>query len=248
MQISEPARLRLELDANDPARQWCAPDEQSFWILTRDLNQRLIVMDSREPKQRPLRLELDSPDIRRRAKDGKKSLLARALGFKGGEYTVLDMTAGLGRDLATCALIGMQVVAFERQPLMFALLHDAWMYCDPRLQQRIQLHFGSAAAADWTAVDAVLYDPMYPAENKRKGAAPALELQRMRSLVGTDADVESCFAALRKLPPRRLAIKRPPRGAHVELGTPDVDIQGGRVHWAVYLGPNPPAASPIERA
>lgn len=244
MQISEPARLRIELDASDPARQWCAPDEQSFWILTRDPDQRLIVCDAREPKQRPLRLELDGREVRRRAKDGRKSLLARALGYKGGDYTVLDMTAGLGRDMATCALVGMQVVAFERQPLMFALLQDAWEHCEAGLKARIDLRFGSATAADWNAVDAVLYDPMYPQDGKRTGAAPALELQRMRALVGTDDDVENCFAALRAEPPQRLAIKRPPRGARVELGSPDVDMHGGRVHWAVYLGPAPPAKPP----
>ncbi len=240
MQISEPTRLRVELDADDPARQWCAPDEQSVWILTRDPDQRLIVRDAREPRQRPLRLELDGPEIRRRARDGRKSLLARALGFKGGEYTILDMTAGLGRDMATCARLGMSVVAYERQPLMYALLHDAWTHCDPELRAHIDLHFGAADASVWQAVDAVLYDPMYPQDGKRNGAAPALELQRMRELVGTDPDVQQCFTDLRTDPPRRLAIKRPPRGARVELGQPDVDMQGGRVHWAVYLGPTPP--------
>ncbi len=235
MQIFEPAQLRIELDANDPARQWCAPDEQSSWILTRDLDARLVVRDSEQPKQRPLRIELDGTEIRRRAKDGRKSLLARALGYKGGDYQVLDMTAGLGRDMATCALIGMQVVAFERQPLMYALLQDAWEHCEPTLRSKIQLHFGMATPADWQSVDAVLYDPMYPTAGKRSGAAPALELQRMRLLVGEDVDVPDCFAALQAYPPKRLAIKRPPRGARVELGNPDVEMQGGRVHWAVYL-------------
>lgn len=238
MQITEPARLRIVLEADDPARQWCAPDEQSPWILTRDPDLRLIVSDQREPRQRPLRLELDGAEVRQRCREGRKSLLARALGFKGGDYRILDMTAGLGRDLATCAMLGMQVEAYERHPLMFALLEDAWQHCEPTLQQRIHLHFGAATPASWQSVDAVLYDPMYPAPRKGSGAAPALELQRMRTLVGADSDVEACFQALREIPPRRLAIKRPPRGAHVELGRPDVDIKGGRVHWAIYLAPS----------
>lgn len=236
MNVENPtARLRLALKNSDPARQWCAPDEQSPWILTRDDDCRLVLKDARQPKQRALRIELDGREIQRRAAQGKKSLLARALGYKGGEYRIVDMTAGLGRDAATCAQIGMHVHAFERNPLIFALLDDAWHACNPALQSRIKLTFGAATASCWQSVDAVLYDPMYPAEQSKKGAAPALELQRLREWIGTDDDVIDTFHQLREKPPLRLAVKRPPRGQHVTLGNPQVEFSSGRVHWDVYF-------------
>lgn len=227
--------VRMELEPTDPACASARSCPNAPWILTRDSQQRLILRRREGPRTRPLCLSFDAEDIRRRASEGRRALIARALGFKGGEYRIVDLTAGLGRDLATCAWLGMTVDAWERHPLMYALLDDAWKRCTPELQQRIRLHRGGATSTQWQAADAVLYDPMYPA-SKRDGAAPGLEMQHLRALLGSDDDVEFQFAALRARPPRRLAIKRPPRGVRVQLAAPDFSQRGGRVHWDVYLG------------
>lgn len=229
------ASLQVRLSQKDPARQWCAPNEHSPWILTRDDDYRLVLKDARQPRQRPLRIDLDGQEIQRRAAQGKKSLLARALGFKGGDYHVVDMTAGLGRDAATCARLGMTVDAYERNPLIYALLEDAWQASSVPLKNRLKIHFGKASARQWQAGDATLYDPMYPVESGKKGAAPSLEIQRLREWIGTDDDVDTTFDALRAMPPKRLAVKRPPRGQRVRLAKPHVEFSSGRVHWEVYL-------------
>lgn len=153
-------------------------------------------------------------------------------------FHICDLTAGLGRDMATCAHLGMIIDAWERHPVIHALLKDAWLRAPEILQNRIRLHLGSARAEHWQDVDAVLYDPMYPTHATQK-AAPALEMQQLRALLGEDDDVDQMFQCLRTQPPRRLALKRPPRGARVQLQKADVEMRSGRVSWDVYLGPVP---------
>jgi 16S rRNA (guanine1516-N2)-methyltransferase len=51
-------------------------------------------------------------------------LLFQAVGFRGGRPTVLDATAGLGRDAFWLAYHGCRVTALERSPILFALLQD----------------------------------------------------------------------------------------------------------------------------
>lgn len=228
-------RLRLELEPGDALRAVCAEAADSPWILTRGADGVAELRDARAPRQRPLRIELAGAEVRRRIAQGRRGLLPRALGFRKPPWRVLDLTAGLGRDAATCAGLGMEVLAYERQPLLAALLAEAAERDAPQLRGALRIRAGSAGPAEWSSVDAVLYDPMYP--TAAHGAAPSLELQRLRELVGEDADVAATFAALRAQPPARLAVKRPPRGARVELAPPDVAFDGGRVRWAVYLRP-----------
>lgn len=226
--------MQLQLDAGDAAAQGLCDDANSPWILARDAQGRLQLSDARQPRQRPLCLELDGPEVQRRAAEGKKGLLPKALGFKRSPWHILDLTAGLGRDMATCALLGMQVTACERHPLMRALLADALERAEPRMRAQITLLPGTAEPALWQSVDAVAYDPMYPGTQKQ-AAQPALALQQLRALVGADSDVEALFAQLRQAPPKRLAVKRPPRGASVQLAPAQVEFRGKAVHWAVYL-------------
>jgi len=51
-------------------------------------------------------------------------LLFQAVGFRSGRPTVLDATAGLGRDAFWLAYHGCRVTAIERSPILFALLRD----------------------------------------------------------------------------------------------------------------------------
>ena len=51
-------------------------------------------------------------------------LLFQAVGFRSGRPSVLDATAGLGRDAFRLAYHGCHVTAIERSPILFALLQD----------------------------------------------------------------------------------------------------------------------------
>ena len=72
-------------------------------------------------------VDLASASILRRAKQGRGGLLAKAVLPAAGQPMPLvwDVTGGLGRDAMTLALLGCEVVAFERNPFVGMLLLDA---------------------------------------------------------------------------------------------------------------------------
>ena len=60
---------------------------------------------------------------------GKNQLIAKAVGIKSSlKLSVLDVTAGLGRDAFVLATLGCAVLMCERSPIVFALL-DCSFYC-----------------------------------------------------------------------------------------------------------------------
>lgn len=50
--------------------------------------------------------------------------VVKAVGFKNSPWNILDATAGLGCDASLLALVGCQVTAIERNPIVAALLRD----------------------------------------------------------------------------------------------------------------------------
>ena len=72
-------------------------------------------------------VDLASASILRRVKQGRSGLLAKAVLPAAGTPMPLvwDVTGGLGRDAMTLALLGCEVVAFERNPFVGMLLLDA---------------------------------------------------------------------------------------------------------------------------
>lgn len=57
-------------------------------------------------------------------RSGGARLLLQAIGCRSGRPSVLDATAGLGRDLFVMAHHGCRVFGVERSPVLFALLRD----------------------------------------------------------------------------------------------------------------------------
>ena len=84
---------------------------------------------------------------------GRGQLIARAVGIKSGyRPTVIDATAGLGRDAFVLACLGCQVTMLERSPVLGVMLKDGLM----RAQQhadfaQIQLQLVIGDAIDYLA-------------------------------------------------------------------------------------------------
>jgi 16S rRNA (guanine1516-N2)-methyltransferase len=63
---------------------------------------------------------------RRKFGGGRGQPLAKAIGLKSGANpTVIDATAGYGRDAFVIANLGCKVTLIERQTILWGLLHDA---------------------------------------------------------------------------------------------------------------------------
>lgn len=229
---------RHVLAEDDPALQvlnFAPLGQNARWLLRRgNETGGLELCDLSLPKQRPLRIEFGSSDIQRRIKAGRQQHLAKACGLHvAGEPLIVDLTAGLGRDAWCLAALGARVHAYERQPLLYAMLHDALRLARTDSATRISLHHGDGRAAALNAAQVVFIDPMFPSQGKR--AAPGLEMQILQQLVGADEDAQSLLDVALASPAPRIVLKRPPRGSKVRIGEPDLSFGGGRVVYDVYL-------------
>lgn len=143
--------------------------------------------------------------------------LARAVGLRGGHRpTVLDATAGLGRDACILAALGCQVQLLERHPVVAALLQDGLQraYQDKKsgiwLSERLRLlGVGSLGCKKLGVMvpEVVYLDPMFPA--RREQALVKKEMQMLQQLVGLDKDADQLLAPANSLASRRVVVKRP---------------------------------------
>ncbi|KMW72490.1 methyltransferase [Photorhabdus luminescens subsp. luminescens] len=198
------------------------------WGLAHDKNaimalvltpQRLELRKRDEPKLGGIYVDFISGTMahRRRFGGGRGEAVAKAVGIKKDYLpTVVDATAGLGRDAFVLASLGCHVRMLERHPVVAALLDDGLQrgYQDEEiggwLQERMTLLHASSitALADITPQPDVVYlDPMYP--HKQKSALVKKEMRVFQSLVGADEDADNLLSPARALAKRRVVVKRP---------------------------------------
>lgn len=174
-------------------------------------------------------------------------LLAKAVGFKGKPMTVVDSTAGLGRDAALLALLGCGVTAIERNPIVAALLEDGLSRAarqagdDDPLHDNLKLIHtdatGYLAALRGEAVPDVIYlDPMFPARSK--SALVKKELRLLGALLGEEDNGDELLAAAVATGCRRIVVKRStaaPFLHHPSGQSPTRSFRGKAVRFDVYV-------------
>ena len=231
-------QLKLPLFETSPAKP--VPSTGfSFALLRRD--QRLQLTATEDLEHPLLQIQLGSRDIARRVQGGRQQPLAKAVGLNRHRHlTVIDATAGLGRDAATLAGLGARVTMLERHPLLFALLQDALsaMGNEIAVDNRLTLQFGDACTAleHLPRPDVVYLDPMYASRGKT--ALPNRELQLLRQMVGEDTDTAALFAAALNVASRRVVVKRSPKAPcleHPQGKRPELVFKGNRARFDVYL-------------
>lgn len=138
--------------------------------------------------------------------------LLRSIGMKHG--TVIDMTAGWCVDAARVALSGCRITAFENDPLVYVLSHNAFEHCRiPEIHQRLELLYGDSTQilqSQHFEADVIYMDPMYP--TRKRGAASPKGIALLRELVGkakTDNSCDKMFDAAMSIKRRRVVVKRP---------------------------------------
>lgn len=172
-----------------------------------------------EPKLGGIRVDFAGGTMahRRRFGGGRGEAVAKAAGIKKSYLpSVVDATAGLGRDAFVLASLGCHVRMIERHPVVAALLDDGLQraYRDSEIggwmQERMILIHASGidALADITPPPDVVYlDPMYP--HRQKSALVKKEMRVFQSLVGADEDADLLLAPALALATRRVVVKRP---------------------------------------
>ena len=146
---------------------------------------------------------------------GRGQALAKAMGLRAGKTpTIIDATAGLGRDSFLLASLGAKVIMIERSEKIHALLvqgmqrglKEGGKFSE--IIGRMTLLRGDAKdlLAGLTA-DAILIDPMHPPRNN--SALVKRELRQVREIVGTDDDAADLVRVALKHAGNRVVLKWP---------------------------------------
>ena len=173
-----------------------------------------------------------------------RELLVRAARVRGVEApTAVDATAGLGEDSLLLAAAGFTVTMFEKDPVIAALLRDALerAAANPELAPvaaRMTLVEGDSVAGLRDlgfSPDVVFLDPMFP--ERTKSAAVKKKFQLLHHLERPcDNEAELLGAAL-TAHPRKVVIKRPPRGPLLAGAKPSYQVAGKAVRYDVIVPP-----------
>ena len=173
-----------------------------------------------------------------------RELLVRAARVRGVEApTAVDATAGLGEDSLLLAAAGFTVTMFEKDPVIAALLRGALerAAANPELAPvaaRMTLVEGDSVAGLRDlgfSPDVVFLDPMFP--ERTKSAAVKKKFQLLHHLERPcDNEAELLGAAL-TAHPRKVVIKRPPRGPLLAGAKPSYQVAGKAVRYDVIVPP-----------
>ena len=167
----------------------------------------------------PIRVDFLAGAVAHRAQfgGGAGQMIAKAVGLQPGvRPTVLDATAGLGRDAFVLASLGCSLTLIERQPIIAALLEDGLnrALADAEVAPivvRMPLRTGNAIElmAAWKdeAPQVIYLDPMFP--HRDKSALVKKEMRLFRPLAGDDDDAPALLEAALALATHRVVVKRP---------------------------------------
>ena len=203
----------------------------------------LVLRNSDLPKQGDILVDFASgaASYRRLHGGGKGEAIAKACGLhKKRDLTVLDATAGLGRDAFVLASLGANVTLVERNNIVAALLYDGlrrgaavtelnW------LAERMRLLHSPALSAlqQHAPVDIVYLDPMFPPRDKT--ALVKKEMRAFHDVVGSDTDADALLAPALKLAKKRVVVKRPGYADFLAGQAPTMSVTGKNNRFDVYI-------------
>ncbi|WP_217522948.1 class I SAM-dependent methyltransferase [Vibrio metschnikovii] len=249
--ICEAPQRSAELEQLAQRWQLTHSNESVFALVLTE--QRLELRKTDEPKLGAIYVDWVTGAVAHRRKfgGGKGQSIAKAVGLnKGMVPTVLDATAGLGRDAFVLASLGCRVQMVERHPVVAALLDDGLARAKqdheigPWVSQRVTLlHASSHAALQHLALDSqfeqpdvVYLDPMYPhPEHKKKTALVKKEMRVFQSLVGADHDADGLLAPALQLACQRVVVKRPDYAPWLAEQKPSMAIETKKNRFDVYV-------------
>lgn len=166
-----------------------------------------------------------------------KEAIVKAVGAKGNERpSVVDATAGLGRDAFILASIGCPVTLIEQHLVIAALLADGINRLSQQQAIAMQLMQGNAVTILQnlsTKPDVIYLDPMFPPRNKSALVKKDMQiLQRLTHDLLTDNEVLLQTALGCAL--KRVVVKRPNYAPTLTLQAADFVIHTEHHRFDIY--------------
>ncbi|MCW8955547.1 MAG: class I SAM-dependent methyltransferase [Gammaproteobacteria bacterium] len=177
---------------------------------------------------------------------GRGQAIAKAIGLKPGTSppTIIDATAGLGKDAFVLACLGCPVTMVERSAIVATLVTDAIQRAmDDADFQNLRAHgfdLIQSNARDYlqqlddaARPDVIYLDPMYP--EKKKSALVKKNMQILQKLLGQDEDTDSLLTAALNCARKRVVVKRPKGAIAIAGPKPTMAIDSKKTRYDVYV-------------
>jgi 16S rRNA (guanine1516-N2)-methyltransferase len=184
----------------------------------------------------PLYVDFQDASILKKQFDGQKQGLIQAVKPKEG-LSIIDATAGWGKDASMLAQFGANVLMIERSPVMAALLADGLIRLrdEDKRVAHLSLYHGDAhtylSQLNPSEYPDVIYlDPMHP--ERQKKALVKKDMQALQQLLGADLDAESLLEIALLKAKQKVVLKWPKLGK--TLLTPYHSYKGKTVRFDVY--------------
>ncbi len=191
---------------------------------------------------------LDPTLLYRLRTSGKRQGIGKAVGLdKASDISVLDATAGLGKDALVLAHLGCNVQMLERSAVIHALLEDGLRraLADPAQQlgtalERMQLFHSDARQwfediqqARRPRPDVIYLDPMFPPRSK--SASVKKDIALLQNILEEETDFPGLLALARSCARHRVVVKRPGSKPGKDVPEPTLIVPGKSAHFEVYV-------------
>ncbi|WP_420835260.1 class I SAM-dependent methyltransferase [Halomonas halocynthiae] len=237
----------------DLARSWGLPERDSpegreALLVLQQYGDRLALVGDPRVYGKPLQVDFVAGRAahRRHFGGGRGQLVARACGLgKGVSPSVVDATAGLGRDAFVLASLGARVLMVERVPAIAALLNDGLARARQdagiaNIAAAMTLMPGDACRdlallvqrAD-VLPEVIHLDPMFP--HRDKSALVKKEMRIFRELAGSDDDAPRLLEAALDVATHRVVVKRPRKAPPLAGPAPRHVLEGKTSRYDLYV-------------
>lgn len=173
----------------------------------------------------------------------KTELILKAVKLKKEKENtlIIDATAGMGEDSMILASFGYNVIMYEKDPVIAALLADAMKraevnpYLSNIIKRMTLVNKDSIEAMKNSSrkADVVLLDPMFPERNK--SALIKKKFQLIHNLEAPCSNEEELLDAAFCAKPRKIVIKRPLKGSNLADRKPDYTIAGKAIRYDCFV-------------
>lgn len=225
-----------------------SPEGREASLLLRQQDGRLELAGDSRRYGKPLQVDFVAGRAahRRRFGGGRGQLIARACGLgKVATPSVIDATAGLGRDAFVLASLGARVLLIERVAAIAALLDDGLRRArqdvdTAEIAAAMTLMQGDACRdlealiqASGAEPDVIHLDPMFP--HRDKSALVKKEMRVFRELAGDDDDAAQLLEAALDMATYRVVVKRPRKAPPLAGPAPRHVLEGKTSRYDLYV-------------